>query len=314
MRLIDIVMQSPKTQSCTVGRVTRDMPAAGVLASALDGCATRYVLDRAASAQVSRLVSIPGGPIAYPDELTRLPARPFWLECWPDADPYPVTGKQTLCRYGFYVEPFADGRGGMVECVVETTNGEACLLAAHVEFDLTERTLSPIGERCHRMRHAENPEVDRLLAMSRLIVGEDWMRLARNVPAKYSEFVAWQAQRAWNSVPLLLGFSALLNTRMAFIERPSSLDRLNSGRTYKGRPALLEHIELGLNLTPGETTHPGGQGVAAARQTPRFHFVRGHDVTRGGRTFWRTSHFRGDGSIEPTRTFRVTARGGCTVT
>ena len=308
VRLIDIVMQSPKTQTCSVGGVSREMPAAGSLSSAIGACTLRYVLDRSASAEVSRQVFAPSGPIAHPDELTRLPSRPFWLECYPDNEIDPDTGERVPGRMGFYVEPIEEGNGGTISCVAETRFGEACILAADVEFDLSGQSLPRISDRCHRMRHAENADIDHLLGHARLVVGLDWMRLARNASDQYQEFLRWQADRAWVAVPLVLSFAALLNARTAFVQRPSELARLNLARARAGRPELLDHIELGLNLSAPESRTSRGHGRGDARNAPRLHFVRGHDVTRAGRTFWRTAHFRGDGISEPTRTFRVTAR------
>ena len=309
MRLIDIVMQSPKTQVCHVGTTSRVMPAAGTLARSIDKCSLRYVLDRAASAQVSRLVFTPRGPLANPDDLTRLPDRPFWLECFLDDGTNGAGGQRSPGRLGFYVEPAGDGFGAVIDCVYENNLGEAGILAARVEIDLMQ---SPVGPRMHRMRHADNLEIDRLLEKARLAVGEDWHLLARQAPERYKDIVAWQAERAWVAVPLLLAFAALLNSRSALVQRPSSLAKLNRTRMRSNRPALLDHVEVSLNLTPSDRHDVRGPSGGDVRHSPCLHYVRGQHVTRAGRTFWRNSHFRGDGIIEQTRTVRVTAGGGRT--
>ena len=308
-RLFDIVIQSPKTQVCSVtgpkGK-TRVMSAAGSLASAISSCSLRYVLDRPASAQVSALMFTPGGVLEHPDELTRLPARPFWLECFPDEDAEGQTGRGVPGRLGFYVVPTAEGKHGTIECVRETIDGGAGILAGHVEFDLSEGPPPISGQLRHRMRHAESKEINHVLERARLVIGRDWHELARTVPDRYTEFVTWQAERAWYALPVLLCFAALLNARTALVQRPSSLHRLNLARRRMGRPALVEHIEVGLNLTPSEPNGQSRQGVSGGRHPPHFHFVRGHSVTRAGQTFWRTSHFRGVGA-EPVKTVRVTS-------
>ena len=248
----------------------------------------------------------PGGVLANPDELTRFPSRPFWLECFPDADGDDQIRTSAPGRLGFYVEPTPEGNCGTIECVMETREGSACILAARVEFDLSEGSSLIGGERRYRMRHADSPEINRVLERVRMVLKNDWDDLARTVPAKYADFLKWQAERAWYAVPILLSFSALLNARTALVQRPSSLGRLNLARQRTGRPALVEHIEVGLNLTPSESGAGRSQGGGGARLSPHFHFVRGHTVTRAGQTFWRTSHFRGVGA-EPVKTVRVTS-------
>lgn len=304
LRLIDIVLQSPQHQTCIENGLPRLMPAAGSLKRAIQDCSLRYVLDRMASSQCSALMFASNGPISDPRDLPSLPDRPFWLECYPDEQP---TAGSAPGRLGFFID--SDGRRGTIECVAETRAGGACLLAGRVDFDLTAPLLQA-GDRSHRMRHQDGPAIDGLLAHARLEIDAEWSKHARTLPGRYQDFLAWQAERAWPALPIVITFAALLNARTALVQRPSSLSRLNDARRRRGKPLLAEHVEVTLNLTPGDPACRRDADSGGDRHAPRLHFVRGHQVTRAGRSFWRSSHFRGEGMAEIAKTVRVTARAG----
>jgi hypothetical protein len=306
MRLVDALVQAPETKIRGAGSQQHPLAAARSLASAVKASKLRYILDRAASRQCVSLMFQADGPLQRPDDLTRLPSKPFWLECYPDPDPVTAPMSCSPARLGFYVEPRVDGCAGSIRCVSETETGGGLLVAGHVEFDLVSG-VSAAGKSTYRMRNPACPHLDRLLGCARLVINEDWRTHARSFPSSYADFLSYQAERAWIALPFALSFAALLNARSAFVQRPSALTRLNAARSRLGRPPLLDHVEVRLNLTPSGP-RSGETRAGGDRRAPRLHFVRGHSVNRAGRTFWRTSHFRGDGLVEPTTTVAVTAR------
>lgn len=62
-------------------------------------------------------------------------------------------------------------------------------------------------------------------------------------------------------------------------------------------------MRLGEYSPPSESR---AAGAGSGREPPRMHVVRGHYVSRGSKTFWRTSHLRGSGRwTDQAKTVRV---------
>ena len=307
MRLVDKAIQSPTTLTVAEPPRTRTLAGAGSIADDLRQVRLRYILDRAASRRCAELLFNPRGVLTVEDEIVRMPAQRFWLECYSDGTEVELGNVATGRRLGFLVDAAADGRSGQITCLAETIHGEVSLLAGTVDFDLNGQGQSTQPFKRYRMRHGKNAEIDSFLQHTHLVLRDEWIAHVRRLATPYDQFVAGQAELMWCALPIVRSFSALLNAPRILRERPSRLTQLNAARSRSGKPPLLDHIEIGLNLEPRPVE--GGAGWSHDhRSAPRFHFVRGHSVTRAGRTFWRRSHFRGDGVDEPVKTVVVTSR------
>jgi hypothetical protein len=93
-------------------------------------------------------------------------------------------------------------------------------------------------------------------------------------------------------VPLLLAFFLLLSAKDATRSLAVSRAAINRKRLARGRPPLLDHIEVSASLDRAYESDSAGIDYAA-RQSPRLHHVRGHLVRRDNRVFWRVPHLRG---------------------
>ena len=307
MRLVDKVMQSPSTFEVAEPSGMRTVTGAGSIAHELRDVRLRYILDRDASRRCSELIFSPGGVLTVDDEIVRMPAPRFWLECYPDGPPAGPRDTRPEMRLGFLVDASSDGRSGQITCLAENMSGSASLLAGFVEFDFDNPSVPAKPMKRYRMRHDENAEIAAFLEHARLVIRDEWIAHIQSLATPYDSFVARQAEMIWFALPIVRSFSALLNSPRILRERPSSLQRLNVARSRSGKPPLMDHIEIGLNLDPKENEGKAGWSNGH-RSAPRLHFVRGHRVTRAGQTFWRNSHFRGDGVEEPIKTVRVTSR------
>ena len=92
--------------------------------------------------------------------------------------------------------------------------------------------------------------------------------------------------------PLILAFLLLLVAKDASRRVPVSRAAINRKRQARGRPPLLDHIEVRASLDLIQQRESGGS-EPAGRQSPRLHHVRGHLVRRDNRIFWRVPHLRG---------------------
>ena len=307
MRLVDMVIQAPRVDAIA-NQPNIHITGAGSFADKVATCGLRYILDRRASRQCADVFM--GDREAPPlgDDILRLPGRLFWIELFCDGDELELHGVATGRRIGYLVEAAEDGRSGRIVSFAENALGQAQLVPGSVSFDLDLPPPSAtMSRRCYRMRHGDVPRVDHMLEHARFEIGEEWTDIPERAGIPLRDWVAQQAEFAWCGLPLIFGFSALKNSRGVLNERKSSLDKLNASRKRVGRPALLDHVEISLNLTPvhGDRSR---RAVEGDRRSPVLHFVRGHQVCRRGSTFWRSSHYRGVGTEPRTKTFTVTSK------
>jgi hypothetical protein len=163
------------------------------------------------------------------------------------------------------------------------------------------------GINAFRVRNADLPGLDSILTHSVFRPDVSWLDHYQQAGSgERTHFLQAQGSAFWYALPHALCFSVLLNSRTVLNERPSDLDRLNRARSKRGRRPLLDHVEVSLRLGSRYAQSQGRD--AANRRSPRLHVVRGHPVQRAGKTFWRSTHVRGEGEqLVGSRT--VTVRG-----
>lgn len=290
VRLIDRVVNEARSLEATddCGNVHR-LPGVGGNADAIRECALRYILDEAASRECIDLVLEPNDDLFAPDnELLRLPAGDFWVEWF---------GMESLERHpkvGVLVQASPDGLSGSIRGYWEDELGRPETIGMCIYFDLSDRSLDR-NTRPDRftLRHGAYSHLDRLFRRAYVDVDPGWSAYLRTKPGPYNRTLSAIANRSWYYLPLTCAFAAMLNSHGLLDQHPSRLERLNAARARRGRAALLDHIEVRLNLDHGPrwTARCANQ---PGRNSPRLHYVRGHFVQRGGKTFWRSSHLRGD--------------------
>lgn len=311
MRLVDRVMAS---DSECVAKDPRGnlhiVPGPSSVASLIDSCALRYIVDPTASSQCADLLTREADLFDPENPMLRAPAPLFWMEWFQDEFAGNSSGPRQ--RLGVLVEASPDGRSGTLRYFFETVDGEIGSSPLIIEFDLDQQPRpDPVRWR-FRLTHGDIDYLDVLLRHCVLYVDRGWVAsLTHCTTAERSDFVSIHAGAMWLAFPIMLAFGALLGDGRVLSERKSDLAKLNAARQKGGKRPLLEHVEVSLNLGEILTSSraPTGQ-MASGRSTPRLHYVRGHSVKRAGKIFWRTAHFRGDAERPIlTRTVNVRGRG-----
>jgi hypothetical protein len=234
------------------------------------------------------------------DRFLRVPAEQFWLEwfCDPEEEPrisnnFPAV-QLSRKRMGVLVNADASGRRGEIQHFFGSSDGPVKAQTSLL-FDFDRELVIPEGSRSlFRLTHADLDHLNPLFRHTLMKLDPDWEEIMRCwQPEDFRRASFTFGQEAWCCLPVVLAFSAMLNSGGILDERRSDLGRLNKSRAKAKRLPLLDHVEVGMQL--GYSRYSEGAGkLNNERQTPRLHFVRGHIVRRSGQTFWRTSHLRGD--------------------
>jgi hypothetical protein len=311
MRLLDALMHSSDDVVVEVaGHGIFRLPGAGARKDALRVTPLRYVLGDGVRALCDRIIQTWPDILDPSDPSLRVHTERLWME-W-ESPAACILVNATTQRCGLLATVDASGRRGIIESFWTDPQYGVDRGQVITEFDLDR----PIGDRIDGRRHFAMPVQcpPAIARHARLVVDPGWL--------DYFSFTTMQADgidevvrrctiNSWRDLPTLLSFLRLLEVRPALTERPVERARLNAARAKHGKPALLDHLELGLRLGADPTIGPAG-AAPATRSAPRLHLVRGHMVNRNGRLFWRSSHFRGHANLPAlrSRTYRVTAFAG----
>lgn len=286
MRLIDkVVNATPRAELVDGSGLRHQVDGVGLKADAIRHCPLRYILDTITSAECLRLVRSDSNGLFEPDSpLLRLPAETFWLEWFGERRGYR--------KEGILVES-SDGRSGTITGFFEQGEGLADKVGALVHFDLDGPSRDDMPAHW-TLRHDTYLHLNPLLACATTLVEPEWDRYFRTrPPAEYQQNIEDVAGHCWYLLPMACAFAAMLNSPDVLVETPSRLGTLNVARSRRGRPPLLDHIEVSIRLGI-RSDGSSAAGGTRTKNPPRLHHVRGHFVHRYGKTFWRSAHLRGD--------------------
>jgi hypothetical protein len=324
MRLVDqIGVEPPFTvENERLGETFRVRNAADFRLK-LQATPQRFILDSAATAFCTDFFVQQAGLLGDSVDILRFPAHRFWIE-WAERTrvetlaalrPGPFAQRAevpTETRAGALVEINSDGRSGKAWLFTGGAFG-AVLCPLYLDFNTQ---CPPAVEaqpvlRQFKFANPALPELDGLSAWCTINVERSWYDYCRSATASDQHFnaeilrVASMLHFDW---PMIAAFSLLYPLPRPFVRRPSDLGKLNRARDGKGKPALLDHVEISASLVArAESDRDGpGPGFGSGK---RLHHVRGHLVRRGDRVFWRSPHLRGKPELGEiaTRTVRVTA-------
>ena len=304
MRLLDSVAQAS-------GPVIVDLPGSGryllpgaaARAEALADCPERYVLGDDVRTTCGEIVRRWPALLDPADPHLRIGSGRLWIE-WAQPDAA-VMAAPTAQPCGLLATIDGSGRSGCVESFwldpvhgVDRGQGQ-------IEFDLDQ----PIARRIDDRRTFALPAAGPLAALAphalfRVDPGWlDYFQAPANARMPVPVAVAQCMRTVWRDLPLLLAFSRLLAARPDFRAQPISRERLNAARARQGKPALLDHVELSLQIGAPAVD---ASRIGGGRRDARLHLVRGHIVNRGGRLFWRSAHLRGRADLPLVRTRTAT--------
>lgn len=301
MRLFDAIVQRGFAWAdCNV-----QPPELLTLQTSIAALPTRYILDNLASEACNNLLLCEGLFDAGGD-LLRFPAQNFWLELWSDSATE-VDRKRR--KIGALVDCEEQGRAGCVTHFFEDSRGEPKIIPIRTYFNFDTPAAASKDPRHLTVRHRDFAHLTPLLDHVSLVVDDSWFGHAvRDERFPLQRRLKDYVEGMWFDLPVALSFAAMLNSPGIVQEQPSELRRLNGARARRGKPILLDHIEISLNLAAkrrvSEFVGSGGH-----RLPPRLHHVRGHLVERAGKTFWRAAHLRGDSNFAMvSKTVRVTSQ------
>lgn len=286
MCLADKVAASPA--AVWVKRAERiwSLPDSSNFALDLREANARYVLLEDVS-RVCRSISDEWPDLLAPaNPRLRAPMPSFWLE-W--------TNSSCRQEVGALIKSDIDGRSGRLRLFWNTAAG-AEVAQADVLFDLDNPiTFNREGRFAFRLAEPP-PTVSFLRPHLALLFDECWEEYFRGSPLG-TEGLPGTAQICWQrllpDVIDTFAFFALLGTHVPFEKRPIERDRLNFARAKRGKPSLLDHVQLTIGK-PQIATNSHEGAVSSGRRNPRLHAVRGHLVRRGDGVFWRVAHMRGN--------------------
>ncbi|HVS77444.1 MAG TPA: hypothetical protein VHE11_10955 [Steroidobacteraceae bacterium] len=324
MRLIDSVAQCHTpfvVRNGTGGQLTALNNTADC-AALVERCPLRYVLSDDLTRLCVDLAYSKGARAVACADLLHMPAEMLWLEWsntpWKDAlqqyglrlDP---ARARWVGRRGAWIRATRDGRRGVVR-TFWSVGGEdvfASSVEAYFDFD------TAIGEEpepvdgkeglAGRVFDNERSEEDILGRCFRFRYEQSWSEYYGNAGLSGKLRLAlWRHALGTIAmdIPMLLAFLLLLATRTGLPQRPQTFERLNLRRLQRGKPPLLDHIEVRAPLLPEYREHRRGE-PEATRRSPRLHHVRGHLVRRGSQIFWRVPHLRGNARSGAVRTRTV---------
>ena len=325
MRLLDKVAQTarPTVVGTPAGGTTWHLPGADTLAEEVRQCPLRYVLHDEVTEICTQLAFEAGTVLGSSIALLRVPAPRLWLEfvgiarkrVFTDlgrADDGPNPCPQQ--RIGLLVTSDERGRKGSIAICWDSDAGDELDVAPFsIEFDFDDESFS---DRCHLsadgasigVKVGDRPDLGVLYDCVRFKLHPEWHRYYRSRTDSepgFRQILQVALKPLLEDVPFLATFCLLLVSKGALSPQPCDRSGINKSRARKGRPLLLDHVELTMNL--GDAGLPRGL-ADAHRSAPRLHFVRGHLVRRHDTIFWRASHMRGKPEIGSISTRTVSLR------
>ncbi|MDB5671619.1 MAG: hypothetical protein JWO25_2578 [Alphaproteobacteria bacterium] len=285
MRLLDRVAQSRepvRVELPTSG--LWELPGAASLAGAVAESPIRYVLADPVR-DACHQIAARWPELMDPASATlRLPVPAMWIE-WDESD----SAAGTL-RTGLLVRAGDSDRCGTVHTFWDDPRTGAEMAQAHIAFDF-DHLISPRQDDCPAL--ARFPAVRALAPHFVISVEPEWMRFFAASGGGQQRLRTAIAECAIQAVPnftFLVSLLRLLAVRNNVDARPVERRELNRARARRGKPALLDHVEVSLAIGGS-----GRRGVShlGARSPCRQHVVRGHLVNRDGTIFWRSPHLRG---------------------
>ena len=319
MRLLDLIAQGRAAH--IVAGDGRELPGAERYAGAIRACPLRYVLSDELARCATELAFAEGDRLSACLDLIRIPAQSLWVE-WADgprravlqAIPSLKVMDTSETRHGgALISAGADGRSGHMRTFWAATDDRAYLSPIVTTFDL-DRAPPPAMPRDPTvwsgdtvLQMVEEPAIEELLQHLRFGFDSEWAAYY-HAHCRSDEMRAAVLRNSLGGcafdAPMLMAFFLLLGARDLLPRQEIRHERINRIRHQRGKPPLLEHIELSapLDRAPAKSWPAEGE---PSRLSPRLHHVRGHIVRRGAAVFWRSPHLRGSARLGQVRTRTV---------
>jgi hypothetical protein len=306
MRLQDSIMAAKEPLRVSLdGKGDFTLPNAMTIADAVGAAPLRYVLDDAVAAISARAAFADPERLISCLELLRVPAPLMWIE-WSERGRRLVMGElglldeaaRTAGRAGLLVKSDDKGRRG--EIVVawdgEAIEPDVSPFVMRFDFDdpaFATREASDAVSRALKINDSES--ISHILSHVRFELTPAWRAYydhACDSPEALEKALRESLAVVAADFPFLAAFCLLIAARNAVAFTSVELERLNVARAKRGKPSLLDHIEVKAQLGGARSAQRFDRSFA--RSETRLHFVSGHFVRRGVQVYWRRSHLRGN--------------------
>ena len=331
MRLMDQIAQAnePFFAPDPDGGKTLSLPCSNALAPTLQSCPVRYILHDDIVETCIKIGFEPEGILQIAADLLRCPARRLWVEFNGAARNRAYGEKDRLAgdaarssnqRLGLLIESDASGRKGTIQSCWESAQGPSPEMAPFVaEFDFDHAAIKNYSESgvsgrsrasCVEVRINDFPALENLFRYFCFRFRPEWHDYYQRrceSQTQYEDIVQAALKPVVEDVPFFAALMLLLMAHNAVKPSYVTLAKLNASRAKRGKTALLDHVELTLELGgTDEQWAVGRQGHN--RAVSRLHAVRGHLVRRGDMIFWRKTHLRGSAALGVTANRTISVR------
>jgi hypothetical protein len=319
MRLLDLIAQGRSV--CVHADDGRELPGSGRFSEAIRGCPLRYVLSDELARCATQLAYAEGDRLGSCLDLIHVPADCLWIE-WADGPrrdalraipALDVKDGAPTRHSGALVTASRGYRSGQIRTFWSAPDERAYLspIVTTFDFDRPPPALSTADPAVWRgetvLQLDGEPAIEELLVHLRYHFDDEWAAYyhARCPTPQLRERVLRNCLGccAFDG-PMLMAFFLLLGARDLLPREEISRERINRVRHHRGKPPLLEHIEVSAPID-----RPPARGLApmsrSNRLSPRLHHVRGHIVRRGATVFWRSPHVRGSARLGQVRSRTV---------
>lgn len=136
-----------------------------------------------------------------------------------------------------------------------------------------------------------------------------WDRIEEQGPFSVSEMNRMAEYDLGSEWRFVLALLTVINSRnLIGYGSPSDPAKMNKARDKKGKPPMLSHRDIYLNLSPAMKRRLYAGAGQGSRATPIAHLVRGHWKVRKTGLFWWSPHARNADNENPEpKTYKVTA-------
>jgi hypothetical protein len=308
VRLLDLVAQGahppaglpdcwPFPQACNFSEQVRACPLRLVMSDDLTACATQ-------------MAYADGDRLAGCMDLLHVPTSRLWVE-WTDAsrraalknmpDFGAIACAGSWKRAGILFNAQRSGRSGTIRTFWSTHRDEVVTCPLIAQFDFDRDVRPPLDVAAMFLGGTvgvmtEEAAIDELLSHISYQFDPVWgayYRAGRLTYAHQCEVLRSALSGCAFDLPMLCALFLLYNARDGLSKSAADIHRLNLERGRRGKPGLLDHVEVRAPLQ-APMYRPSTTKLPRARRSPRLHHVRGHIARRGNQVIWKSPCLRGN--------------------
>lgn len=274
------------------------------IARQINSC-PRFVLDRAATMMVENvtLQCKESTDIRSVLPLCRLPYQKMWVElAFNDRYEHVLELQRRGHKIPDYIDSVKPNRVGLL---LEHPQGDTSIITVQpvwnfgnmVRFATKVAVVHLTQDDCERANYVVPPYM------------EGFWNVVHSMSQEIIDYAEGAVEYDLSGEPMFaMGLMITMNSRnLLSVEAEEDMSKINKARFKTGKPKLLSHKPVSLNLSPAMRRRviSMATGQGAGEYAP--HLVRGHFKVRKTGIFWWSPHARGpDSDIKP-KDYRVTA-------